>query len=140
MTSRGTQLPDGGFLDGFGLLSQLAVLVGGIGSVYLMLITGRRNDSALLMTLFTLWVLGPFIALGLASLRSKSWLALTRTTLYGVMLIVSVVSLIIYAVVALGPPRPKGATAFVLTPVSSWLLMIVAVSVSAFVARRNERR
>jgi len=140
MTSVGTQRSDGGFLVGFGLLSQLAVLAGGTGSVYLMLMAGRRNNSSLLMALFTIWVLAPFVVLGLASLGSKSWLALTRTTLYGVMLVVSVTSVIIYAGVAFGPPRPQGATAFVLVPLSSWLLMAVAIPIAALTARRNARR
>jgi hypothetical protein len=39
-----------------------AVLVGAVGSVAFMLYAGRHNPSRLLMTLFTLWVLSPFVA------------------------------------------------------------------------------
>jgi hypothetical protein len=81
-----------------------AVLAGAVGSAGFMLYIGRRNDSRLLLVLFALWVLSPFMGLVWAHLFSKRWPILTRATLYGVMLMVSACSLAIYGDVALGPP------------------------------------
>jgi hypothetical protein len=47
------------------------VLAGAWGSVSLMLRVGQRNDSIILLVLFGIWVLSPFIALGLAALLAK---------------------------------------------------------------------
>jgi hypothetical protein len=75
-----------------------------------------------------------------ATILSKDWSVLTRTTLYGVMLVLTVSSLSIYGDVALGPPRPKTAFAFVVVPPASWLLIAIATSIAALISRRRERR
>jgi hypothetical protein len=90
------------------------------------------------MGLFAIWVLSPFVILVVGYVVSKRWSILTRATLYGVMLVVTVASLAIYGVVALGPSRPK-APAFVLVPPVSCLLMAIAVPTAAFIARRLSR-
>jgi hypothetical protein len=130
--------------DGFlGLLhaaALVAVLAGAVGSVGLMLHAGHRNPSRLLLVLFALWVLSPFIALVLANMISKHWSVLTRATLYTVMLILTVGSLAIYGDVALGPPRTKAAFVFVVVPPASWLLIAIVVPVSALVSGRPSPR
>jgi hypothetical protein len=83
---------------------MIAVLVGAGGSIGLMLRVGHRNNSRILLVLFGIWVLSPFMAIVLANLVSKRWSVLTRTTLYIVMLVVTLGSLAIYADVAFGPP------------------------------------
>src|SRR5258708_4281029 len=78
------------------LLSGAAVLlpvVGAAGSVGLMLRAGQGNDSRILLALFAIWVLSPFVALVLANMISRRWSVLTRATLHGVMLILTVGSL-----------------------------------------------
>jgi hypothetical protein len=92
------------------------------------------------MALFTLWVLSPFAALCLADRASKSWPVLTRATLYSLMPVVTLGSLAIYADVALGPPRPKPASVFLVVPLASWLLIAIAVPSAAFLSGRLARR
>src|SRR5258708_20050423 len=119
--------PESGILRRLRAAALVAVLAGAVGSVGLTLYAGRRNDSRILMVLFALWVLSPFVALVSASIASKRWLALTRATLYSATLVVTLSSLVIYGVVALGPPR--GHTSFVFAvvpPPSSFLLAIAA--------------
>jgi hypothetical protein len=101
--SRGS--PEGGFLGLLRAAALIAVLAGAAGSVGLMLRAGRRNDSRLLLLLFAIWVLSPFMALILAHVVSKRWSVLTRAALYSVMLAVTLGSLAIYGDVALGPPQ-----------------------------------
>jgi len=83
------------------------------------------------MALFTIWVLSPFVALVLAEVVAKRWSVLTRATLHGVMLIVTLGSLAIYGSVAVGPPRSKPAFMFLVVPFGSWLLVAIAVGIAA---------
>jgi hypothetical protein len=130
----------GRFLGLLHAAALIAVLGGAVGSVGLMLRAGHRNPSRLLLVLFALWVLSPFIALVLANMVSKRWSVLTQATLYTVMLVLTVGSLAIYGDVALGPPRVKAAFVFVVVPPASWLLIAIVVPIAAIISRRRSRR
>ena len=110
----------------------IALPAGATGSIGFMLRAGHRSPSRVLLILFAIWVLSPFVALVFATIVSKDWSVLTRTTLHGVMLILTVSSLAIYGDVALGPPRAKTAFAFVVVPPVSWLLIAITISIAAF--------
>jgi hypothetical protein len=128
--------------DALGLLrltAWIALLVGAAGSVGLMLYAGRHNASRLLMIIFAIWVLSPFMGLVLAHVVSKSWSVVTRAALHSLMLIIALGSLAIYADVALGPPRAKTAAVFVVVPPTSWLLIAVTLPVAALLSRRLSR-
>jgi len=131
--------PEGEFLSLLRAAALIAVLAGAAGSLGLMLYAGRHNDSRLLLVLFALWVLSPFMALVLAHVVSKRWSALTRATLYSVMLVLTLGSLAIYGDVALGPPRAKTAFVFVVVPPASWLLMAIVVPIAALISGRLSR-
>ena len=73
--------PDGGFLGLLHAVALIAVVAGALGSVGLMLWVGHRNSSRVLVVLFAIWDLSPFIALVLADIVSKRWSVLTRATL-----------------------------------------------------------
>jgi len=118
----------------------IALPAGAAGSVGFMLRAGHRNPSRVLLILFAIWVLSPFVALVFATIVSKDWAVLTRTTLHGVMLILTVSSLAIYGDVALGPPRAKTAFAFVVVPPVSWLLIALTISIAALISRRRSAR
>ena len=130
---------DGGFLRLLRTAAYIAALIGAIGSVGFTLRAGHRNPSRLLITLFVLWVLSPFIAMLFGNFMFKRWPALIRAALHTVVLILSLVSLAIYGQVALGPPRAKTAFVFVVVPPLSWLLMAIAVSAAALISRRRSR-
>lgn len=89
-------------------VALIAVVAGAAGSVALMLRVGHRNQSSILMVLFAIWVLSPFMALGLTDVISKPWSSLTRATSYGLMLIVTLGSLLLYGNVAFGRRSPAG--------------------------------
>ena len=141
MTSKvSPRRPESGFLALLRAAALIAVLAGAVGSVGLMLHAGRRNNSRILLVLFALWVLSPFVALVLANVVSKRWSVHTRATLYSVMLILTLGSLAIYGDVALGPPRPKTAFVFVVVPPASWLLIAIVVPIAALISGRRSRR
>lgn len=118
------------------VVALIAVVVGAAGSVGLMLWVGRRNPSYLLLALFVIWVLSPFVALVAADILSKRWPISMRATLYGVMLVLALGSLAIYRDIASKPLTPKPAFWFLVVPFGSWLLMTMAVSIAAFASGR----
>jgi len=102
----------------------------------MMFYTGRHNHSIILMTLFTGWVSAPFIGLLVTNALSKHWTAFERTVFYSLMLVVTAASLIIYGVVAFGPPRSQPAFFFLSVPLASWVL----IGLAALAARiRNSK-
>ncbi len=92
------------------------------------------------MVLFALWVLSPFGVLVWTYIASKRWSALTRPTLYILMLALTLASLAIYGDVALGPPRAQTAFVFVVVPPASWLLIAIVIPTTALLSRRRLRR
>jgi hypothetical protein len=128
----------GGFLALLRVAALIAVLAGALGSVGLMLRAG--HPPLFLRVLFAIWVLSPFAVLVFAHSVSKRWSVFTRAALYGVMLAVTLGSLAIYGVVALGPPRPKPAFVFVLVPPASWLLAAIIIPIAALISDRLSPR
>jgi hypothetical protein len=131
--------PGGRFLGLLHAVAVAAVVVGAAGSVGLMLWVGHRNPSRLLLALFVIWDLSPFVGLVLADMMSKRWSVITRATLYGVMLILTVGSLAVYGDVVLRP-RPQPAFSFLVVPLGSWLLMTIVVPIAALISSRLSRR
>ena len=108
---------------------RIGAPVGAAGSVGLTLYAGRHNDSRILMALFAMWVLVPFIGLAAAAMLSKRWSDRSRAALDVVTLVLTVSSLAIYALVALGPPRTKIAFVFVVVPPTSLLFLAMVVAI-----------
>ena len=123
----------------FRAVAIIAAVAGAVGSVGLTLYVGRHNPSRILLSLFVIWVLSPFVALIFASAVSKLWPVPTRATLYTVMLVLTLGSLAAYGDVAFGPARATPAFAFLVVPLESWLLIAVALPVAAFLSRRFPR-
>ena len=63
--------PDDGFLGIVRAAALIVVVAGAGGSVGLMLWVGHRNPSRVLLVLFAMWDLSPFIGLGLAGIVAK---------------------------------------------------------------------
>jgi hypothetical protein len=97
---------DGGFLGLLRAVSVVAIVAGAMGALGLMLRAGQRTPR-LLLVLFTVWVLSPFVALLWANRASKRWSVVTRTTLFCITLIVALGSLVIYGELVV--VRPAGS-------------------------------
>lgn len=132
--------PARGTLARFRLAALIAVLVGAVGSLALMFYTGRRNNSRILMLLFTLWVVSPFVVAALADRVSKAWSVTTRAALYGAMLVLSLGSLAVYAADASRAIRGKAAFVFLVVPPTSSLAAAAAVAIAAPISARLARR
>lgn len=131
---------EAGFLSVLRPAALIVILAGAVGALGLMLYAGRRNPSLLLVILFAIWVLSPFAALLLASKISKGWSVLTRTTLYTLMLVLTIGSLGIYGGVASGHLRAKTGFVFLTVPLASWLLITIVVPIAALISGRQSRR
>src|SRR5258708_34538516 len=99
---------------------MVALVVGAAASLGLTLRAGNRGQSSILMLLFVLWVLSPFVGLALADKASPRWTISTRATLYVVTLISTAGSLALYGGVGSMPPGTKTAAAFLLAPRAAW--------------------
>lgn len=117
----------------------LVMLAGAGGSLGLVLYAGRHNHSILLVVLFVVWVLSPFAALLVASVVSRSWFIPVRVTIYILMVVLPLGSLVGYSG-ALNQSSTKPAFVFLIIPLVSWLLMAIVIPISAAQSRRPARR
>ena len=108
------------------------MVAGAVGSVGLTLYAGRHNESRLLVALFAIWVLSPFIAVITASSR---WPTFARTPLYGVSPVLTLGSLAMYLHPAWRPSGSGAAFVFLVVPLASWLLLTIIVGTAALVSR-----
>src|SRR5439155_26971506 len=131
---------DVGFLGVLRAVALIGVVLGAVGSVGLMLRAGRRNPSGLLLVLFVIWVLSPFVALAWGNMIAKRWSVLTRATLYCVTLVLTLGSLAFYCRFILPPAGSPNAFVFVAVPPVSWLLMAIVVPIAVLISRRRSDR
>ena len=125
-----------GFLGLPRVVALIAVVVGAGGSLGFMLRAGR-NTPRLLLVVFVIWVLSPFVALAWATTVSERWSGLIRATLDCVTLVITLGSLAIYGGLVSPPAGSPGAFVYVVVPPGSWLLMAIVVPIAAFISRRR---
>jgi hypothetical protein len=117
-------------------IALIAVLVEVVGSLCFMFNTGRNQNSVILITVFTVWVLSPFVGLLIANKISKRWTVLTRVTLYWLMLVLTLGSLISYSG-AFSPLGTKPAFKFLVVPLISWLLIVTVIRIARRLSHKN---
>jgi cation transport ATPase len=111
----------------------ITLIAGAAGSVGFMLLVGHQNRSVILLALFSLWVLSPFVLLLLAD-AVAGWR--NRASLYGMMVVVTAVSLGVYGYVALSPRAMKNAFPFLVTPAVLCIFVAAGLTISARRSRR----
>jgi hypothetical protein len=105
-------------------IAVIATIIGAIGSLGFMIYTGRKNPSIVLILMFLIWVLSPFIGLFIANIISKTWSLYNRSILYWLMLVLSITSLVGYSGILI-PLGTKPAFIFLVIPFISWLVIII---------------
>jgi len=118
-------------------VAVLSALSGAAGSLGLMLHAGRRQQSRLLVLLFAIWVVSPFIAALIANSFSKRWPAGARTLLHVLMMVLALGSWAIYGAVAFAYVKAKTGFVFLVVPFGSWLLIAVVVAATMISARKS---
>lgn len=110
-------------------VALVVLLLGVVGSISLVLYNGRNNKSILLIAIFLAWVLSPFIGLVIVDKVAKGWRDITRKTLYIIMLVLTMVSLLSYSGL-LSPAGTKTAFVFLVTPLISWVVISILILIS----------
>jgi hypothetical protein len=124
--------------DGLRATSLVALVIGAIGSLGLW-IHAAQHPPPLIIALFVVWVLSPFVVLGIAHAVAKCWAPSTQTALYWVTLLVTVASIAIYADDAVAHRTAHPAFVYVAVPPASWLASAIAFGVGAWMARRKQK-
>lgn len=129
---------EGKSLNRLRAVALIALIVGAVGSAGLMLCASRdKHPGITLKVIFVIWALSPFLLLALADLIANRWPVVTRAALYSVMLVLTLASLIVYGVVAFGPPMAKMVAVFVGVPPASWILIAIVLATAALISRRR---
>lgn len=89
-------------------------IICGLAAACFTLMAGARNPSILLKSLFVVWVLAPFPAM--------FWGAARKRTFAAVSVAVALVSVAIYAIVAMHPTGKVGPP-FLMAPIASWVVL-----------------
>ncbi len=121
----------------FRTIALIVLLLGAAGSIYFVINAGRNNNSVVLKALFVIWVLSPFIAFATINTISARWPLLTQITIYWLMLLVAIGSLVCYSGV-FKTPGTKPAFIFLIVPLLSWLLIIIATLVTQRLSPKNK--
>ena len=128
-----------GFLTFLQAAALIALIAGAVGSLVFMFHAGEHTPR-LLLVLFTIWVLSPFVVLLWAIIMSKRWSALTRTILYCVTFIVPLSSLAIYSEwIDVRPAGSANAFLFVVVPPVSLIFIAILVPAAALISGRLSR-
>jgi hypothetical protein len=104
-------------------LAKGAAIVGAAISTGCTFWAGQHNHSVLLVGLFLLWVLSPFLGL-LWARRFAYWYQFAaQAMIYGLIFLVSIGSAVFYLAAAFGPRWRHAALPFLTAPLVSWLLI-----------------
>jgi hypothetical protein len=134
----GDETRGGPWLAGLRSAAFFALLIGAIGSIMLW-VHAAEHPPLLIITLFVIWVLSPFVVLGIAHVKAKGWAPGTQTALYSVTLFVALASLVVYGDDALGHRTAHPAFVYVAVPPVAWVLTGVAVAIGALIARKRSQ-
>jgi hypothetical protein len=110
--------------------------MGLVGSEILTYRAGGPTQPLFLRAAFAGWVFTPFAVLLWANFVSPRWAVVRRTTVQGLALLVSAISLPIYAEWI---PRPAGtarAFMFTMTAPASWLVIAGVLGLATWVSRK----
>lgn len=123
-------------------LARAATIVSAIVSLGCMFWVGQHNRSIVLVTLFAVWVLSPFIGLLWARRFAYWYQYAAQAMIYGLVFLVSIGSAIFYAIAAFGPHWRYPALPFLAAPLASWLLigMVLLVVKLSFGGRFDRGR
>jgi len=113
--------------------ARILVMLCGLGSMACTLYAGHHNRSLLLVSMFAVWVVLPFLGF-LSVLRiANRGSTQTATILQAIAMVLCAAALILYAAFALYPQGHHAAAPFLLLPVCSWAV----VGAMFFYARRR---
>jgi hypothetical protein len=111
------------------VLSFVVLILGAVGSLEFVLNAGRQNRSFILIALFAIWTLSPFLGLLAINAIIYRWPPRKRFYFYLMMFVLTTVALVSYSgLIRLPGARP--AFIFLVVPLVSWLAIIITLRLS----------
>jgi len=89
----------------------------------------------ILMAMFFVWVLAPYVALWVITSRVRAWTPSARRTMRYAACVISLAALARYVWVQVWPLKAQPASTFMIVPFVSW----IAIGVVWMIARRSSR-
>jgi hypothetical protein len=123
---------------GLRFTALIALVIGAAGSLGLW-IHATQHPPPLIIVLFVVWVLSPFVILGIGHVMVKRRAPSTQVALCWVTLLVAVASIAIYTDDAVSHRTAHPAAVYVVVPPASWLVSIVAIGLGAWIATRKQQ-
>jgi hypothetical protein len=120
----------------FRMMALVILLAGAAGSLGFMFYAGHGQRSVVLIILFTVWVLSPFAGLLIADRSSGRWTVRSRVTLYWLIIVIALGSLMIYSGFLI-PFGTKPAFKFLVVPFISWLLLLTVILAGRMAAKKT---
>ena len=120
---------------GFRSVALIVLVFGAIGSIGL-LRRAQQHPPPIVIVGFIVWVLAPFVLLGIANILSTRWTRTVRVTLFVMTLFVVAASLAIYIDDNIAPHTAKPAFVYVAVPPAAVLLSALIVGIAALKARK----
>src|SRR4051794_13716558 len=117
------------------MLAVIVTVIGAAYSLYFMFNMGRNQKSILLIVLFTGWVLSPFVGLFIANKVYSHWKPSARVSLYWLMIILTIGSVVAYSG-AFNTPQTKPASTFLIVPFIAWLLILTVTLITRRLSRK----
>lgn len=115
-----------------------ALIAGAIATMALMLYAGGPNRPMVLVPLFAVWDISPYVMLWLLHRLSVRWARTPRLTLYWVMIAVTVGSLGYYIYDVAHPRQAQAAFPYVVVPPVAWVFIGAAIGTAGFVAYQRK--
>jgi len=117
--------------------SFVVILAGAIVSITLMFLT-RQNPPTLIVWLFVVWVLGPYIAFTIGYRLARRWKPPASKALYVSTIAITFVANLVYLKDVLWPPASTRAFVWVLVPpVMGAAVVSVVIAAALFVRQRT---
>lgn len=116
--------------------AHVVLVLAALASLGFTLYTGRHNSSLLLVAMFAIWVLSPFVGFFAVFHLAESHPPGIRKAMHTGAIVIALSSVVVYAAVTIGANPMHTAFPFLAVPAASWL-GIVPLMVAVRFARRR---
>jgi hypothetical protein len=139
MATMATSRPShGGLVAVSRVAAAIAVAVGAAWSLGLMYWAGSRAPWVLL-AMFLVWVVSPFVALAWAMVTSSRWRTVPPPVVHALALAVTAGSLATYTGLIAPPAHSPNAFIYIVVPGIAWVAMLLAWIVALATRHRGSR-
>lgn len=111
-------------------VTRAFILVAAAASLALMYRAGHRNPSAVLILMFAVWVVSPFVALDVINRLAQRWSFRGRSVVRVTTVVIAAGAVSVYGTDALRPVSSKGAFIYLVVPFVSWVVVVIVGAIA----------